>query len=355
MSSWSRTIFVPLSILWAKKPVRALPDGARRAASCFTARPAAIRRPRRARPGARSSPASTAALKAGERAARAPRALRARAVDRAAAWMIERFAGSDGLSAILPAMSNAALALSCLGHREDHPLMREALAALDGLLLDGRGRRAAHAAVPLAGVGHGPRRPRAGAGRRLPAPSDPAAARGPASWLLAKQTRRPGDWARRNPAPPGGWYFEHRNELYPDVDDTCMALMVLRQARADGARGEAGARPIARGLTWMLGMQNRDGGWAHFDRDNDKAWLTQVPFADHNAMIDPSTADITGRVLECLGYFPASAPATRWSRARWSSCAATSDATAPGTAAGASTTSTAPGRCCAGWPASART
>ena len=111
----------------------------RRAArgSCFTARPAAMRRPRRVRPGARSSPASTARSRWASVCPAPPRC-GTRAVARAAAWMIARFEGSDGLSAILPAMSNAAFALTCLGHREDHPLMREALAALDGLLLDGR-------------------------------------------------------------------------------------------------------------------------------------------------------------------------------------------------------------------------
>ena len=107
----------------------------------------------------------------------------------------------------------------------------------------------------------------------------------------------------RNPAPPGGWYFEGRNEFYPDVDDTCMALMVLAQARAGGTP-EARAEAMRRGLAWMMGMQNDDGGWASFDRGNDKQWLTAVPFADHNAMIDPSTADITARVLECLSHFP---------------------------------------------------
>src|SRR5207244_9885820 len=120
-----------------------------------------------------------------------------------------------------------------------------------------------------------------------------------ASWLLDKQTSRRGDWAQRNPAAPGGWYFEHRNELYPDVDDTCMALMVLRRARAHVPEAVQDAA-VQRGLTWMLGMQNADGGWASFDRDNDKQWLTQVPFAEHNAIIDPSTAHITGRVLEWL-------------------------------------------------------
>ena len=213
--------------------------------------------------------------------------------------MIERLADSDGLSAILPAMVNSVLALKCLGRGEDDPLLRENLAHLDGLLLrddDGALRMqpcvspvwdtvlAAHA---LAQAGLEPDHP---------------TLRRAASWLLAKQTRRPGDWAVRNPVPPGGWYFEYRNEFYPDVDDTCMALMVLRQARADGPEAAQEAA-IARGLTWMLGMQNRDGGWASFDRDNDQELLTHVPFADHNAMIDPSTPDLTGRVLECLSHF----------------------------------------------------
>jgi squalene-hopene/tetraprenyl-beta-curcumene cyclase len=298
MSSWSRTIFVPLSILWAKKPVRVLPD-ARGARELFHGGPGANPAPAPRSAWGAFFAGFDRALKAWERLP-GTATMRERAVARAATWMIARFEGSDGLSAILPAMSNAALALTCLGHGEGHPLMREALAALDGLLLEGKDGAlrmqpclspvwdtvlATHA-LAQAGL--------SGGDRRL--------ARA-ASWLLQKQTNRPGDWARRNPAPPGGWYFEHRNESYPDVDDTCMALMVLQQARADAPEAMQSAA-IGRGLAWMLGMQNRDGGWASFDRGNDKAWLTQVPFADHNAMIDPSTADITGRVLESLGYFP---------------------------------------------------
>jgi squalene-hopene/tetraprenyl-beta-curcumene cyclase len=302
MSSWSRTIFVPLSILWAKKPVRVLPD-TRGARELFHGVPGSDPAPAPRSAWGTFFSGVDRALKVGERLPGAA-TLRQRAVDRAAAWMIARFEGSDGLSAILPAMSNAAFALTCLGHGEDHPLMREALAALDGLLLDGADGAlrmqpclspvwdtvlAGHA-LAQAGVPAGASTVGSGLARA-------------ASWLLEKQTNRPGDWARRNPAPPGGWYFEHRNESYPDVDDTCMALMVLRQVRAEAPEAMQAAE-INRGLAWMLGMQNRDGGWASFDRGNDKAWLTQVPFADHNAMIDPSTADITGRVLECLGYFP---------------------------------------------------
>jgi squalene-hopene/tetraprenyl-beta-curcumene cyclase len=125
-------------------------------------------------------------------------------------------------------------------------------------------------------------------------------------WLLAKEVRRPGDWSLANPdLPPGGWFFEYNNGFYPDVDDTAMVLMALAKVRERGcrpARGE-GAAAAQRGLRWLLAMQNKDGGWAAFDRDIQRQLLTKVPFADHNAMLDPSCPDITARVLEALGYY----------------------------------------------------
>jgi squalene-hopene/tetraprenyl-beta-curcumene cyclase len=292
MSSWSRTIFVPLSILYAHKPRCELP------AACGVEELFTGDRARPPRGGwRRFFTGVDRTLKLYERLPGAE-ALRRAAVRRAEAWMIERLEDSDGLSAILPAMANSVLAMKCLGYDEQHPLLKENLAHLDGLSLrDETGALrvqpclspvwdtvlAAHALVQ-AGLGEHP------------------ALRRAATWLLSKQCRRPGDWVRNNPAPPGGWYFEQRNEFYPDVDDTCMALMVLKRVRAEVPAALQQAA-IERGLAWMLGMQNSDGGWASFDRGNDKQWLTQIPFADHNAMIDPSTADITSRVLECLSLF----------------------------------------------------
>ncbi len=233
-------------------------------------------------------------LKVGERLPGAG-ALRRVALKRAGDWMIERLAESDGLSAILPAMANSALALKLLGHDQSHPLLAEALRHLNDLCIaEGNTIRVQPCISPVWDTvlaAHALFQSGTPAG-------DPALARA-VTWLIGKQTRRPGDWSVRNPAPPGGWYFEMRNEFYPDVDDTCMALMVLAQARGAGSDPDREAA-IARGLDWMLGMQNDDGGWASFDRGNDKDWLTHVPFADHNAMIDPSTADITSRVLESL-------------------------------------------------------
>jgi len=133
------------------------------------------------------------------------------------------------------------------------------------------------------------------------APDHPALLRA-AEWLLERQVLGPGDWQVKNKeAEPGGWVFEFRNDFYPDVDDTAFVLMALQRVDfPDKARLDRAAR---RGIQWLLSMQNRDGGWAAFDRDNDRKVLTNIPFADHNAMIDPSTADVTARVMECLGRY----------------------------------------------------
>jgi squalene-hopene/tetraprenyl-beta-curcumene cyclase len=121
-------------------------------------------------------------------------------------------------------------------------------------------------------------------------------------WLLGHEVRRRGDWSLTNPnLPPGGWYFEYNNALYPDTDDTAMVLMAL--ARTGAAKTPEAGDAAERGLRWLLGMQNRDGGWAAFDRNINRRLLTQVPFADHNAMLDPSCPDITARVLEALGDY----------------------------------------------------
>jgi squalene-hopene/tetraprenyl-beta-curcumene cyclase len=119
-------------------------------------------------------------------------------------------------------------------------------------------------------------------------------------WLLDKEVRIRGDWRVRRPGlEPAGWHFQFRNEHYPDIDDTAMVLLALhRTALVDTPEVRAATE---RGVNWLLAMQNRDGGWAAFDADIDNEVLTQVPFADHNAMLDPSCADITARVVELLG------------------------------------------------------
>ena len=294
MSSWSRTIFVPLSILWAKKPTVALPPS--RGVKELFVEGGAAKPVERSAGWRRFFVGMDRSLKRFERLPGAG-LLRRRALARARGWLIERLEDSDGLSAILPAMCNSVMALKVLG--DDDRLAAE-LAHLDGLLLADDAHATIRVQPCLSPVWDTVLAAHALAESGLR--EHPALARA-ATWLLGKQTRRAGDWSRRNPAPPGGWSFEYANEFYPDVDDTCMALMVLRRVRGEVAEATQEAA-VRRGLAWMLGMQNDDGGWASFDRGNDKRWLTEVPFADHNAMIDPSTADITGRVLESLSHFP---------------------------------------------------
>jgi squalene-hopene/tetraprenyl-beta-curcumene cyclase len=120
-----------------------------------------------------------------------------------------------------------------------------------------------------------------------------------ADWLLTKEIRRKGDWATKRPnLVPSGWVFEFANEWYPDIDDTAMVLLSMLHAKASDP--EKQTRAEERAVAWLLGMQSSDGGWAAFDVDNNWKILTKVPFADHNAMLDPTCADITGRVIESL-------------------------------------------------------
>ncbi len=300
MSSWSRTIFVPLSIIYALKPVCKLPKecdidelfvGGREHSDLALPRDKAMVTWKNV------FLLTDKALKIAEKFP--IDSLRDMGIKRAEKWMIERFPHSGGLSAILPAMMNSMIALKCLGYPEDHPLVKEGIAELDKLEIHDPSDDTIRVqpcvspvwdtCISVYALGQTGLDP------------DHAAMKQGASWLLSKQTKLPGDWQVNNPSPPGGWFFEYLNEFYPDVDDTCMTLMALEHARAhEGPDVQKAA--VQRGIKWMLGMQNDDGGWASFDKGNDKEWMTKVPFADHNAMIDPSTADITSRVLESLSY-----------------------------------------------------
>jgi squalene-hopene/tetraprenyl-beta-curcumene cyclase len=121
-------------------------------------------------------------------------------------------------------------------------------------------------------------------------------------WLLTKEVRRKGDWSVKRPhTEPSGWYFEFANEFYPDIDDTAMVLLGLAHTKSNNEA--AWNATVKRAVNWLLAMQGKDGGWAAFDVDNNWTPLSDVPFADHNAMLDPSCPDITGRVIEALCRF----------------------------------------------------
>jgi squalene-hopene/tetraprenyl-beta-curcumene cyclase len=293
MSSWTRTIVVPLSIFSACKPVRQLPPE-RGIAELFLQPPDTPLWP--AKPSRRLSWASffLGVDWLFKRVEPFLGPLRRLALKRAAAWMREHLQDSDGLGAIFPPMIYTAVALRCLGVKDGDPEMMWALKQLEDLMIEeGDAIRLQPCFSPVWDTALS-LNALADAGMSEDEPSIGQATQ----WLLEREVRRPGDWSVSNPGlEPSGWVFEYRNGFYPDTDDTAMVLMALAKT------GHAHTPVAGRGLHWLLGMQNRDGGWAAFDRDINREILTKVPFADHNAMLDPSCPDITARVLEALGHY----------------------------------------------------
>jgi squalene-hopene/tetraprenyl-beta-curcumene cyclase len=293
MSSWTRAIVIPLSILHAMNPNRPVPAG-------FDVKelfvPGGTRwswlKDREFMTWRNAFLSLDAIAKFWEKYGSAT--LRKRAILRAEQWMLERTKYSDGLGAIYPSMQYVIMALDVLGYAPDHPDRVEAQRQFDGLMVENEDEvffqpcfspvwDTAIAGYALGEAGHAP----------------PAALNKMADWLLTKEVRRKGDWSVKRPdVEPSGWYFEFANEFYPDIDDTAMVLLSLLHGRASNSAAQDAC--AKRAVNWLLAMQCKDGGWAAFDVDNNWKPLSYVPFADHNAMLDPSCPDITGRVLEAL-------------------------------------------------------
>jgi squalene-hopene/tetraprenyl-beta-curcumene cyclase len=296
ISSWSRAILIPLSICYAKKPFKKIPDEWNIDELFPEGRHGESLRLKWDQKliGWRNFFLVLDRLCHGfERVHIRP--LRSWALKAAEKWMLERFELSDGLGAIYPSILNSIIALRCLGYSMDDPQFIRALDEFEKLgIEEGDTFRmqpcvspvwdTAYALFALSESGVGS--------------DDPRMVKA-AEWMLKKQIRRKGDWSVKVPnTEPGGWYFEHNNEFYPDVDDTAQVLLALNQIETSDQRFQREA--IQRGLDWELAMQCKNGGWASFDKDNNRMVFQYVPFADHNAMLDPPTVDITGRVLECL-------------------------------------------------------
>jgi len=308
VSAWSRTMIVPLSLIWSFKPVRTLsrdrgiPElfadctdemrnrsvGGNDAWSCFFR-------------------IIDSVIKFIDCLGFRP--LRRRAVMACRQWMLERFQGSDGLGAIFPPIVWSIVALRAMGCSENSAEVSECWKQLEGLLErpDDQTIRVEpcrspvwDTAIALRGL----------AEIDSPSVNVSSSMNAAVDWLLAREVRFAGDWSRRVQATPSGWCFEYANRYYPDVDDTAMVLIAfsswMKQQKISG-QGNAGRRlscakkATCRGIEWLTAMQNSDGGWGAFDRNNNHELLCKVPFADHNAMIDPSSPDLAGRVLEAFG------------------------------------------------------
>jgi squalene-hopene/tetraprenyl-beta-curcumene cyclase len=299
ISSWSRAILVPLSIVYAKKPFKKIPEEMH-INELFV--------------GGRDK--SRMRLEWSKKLlswrnfflvldrmvhwfeAVHIRPLRSIALKQAEKWMLERFEMSDGLGAIYPAMLNAIIALRCLGYSLDDPQMIRALDEFEKLGIEERDTfrmqpckspvwDTAYALFALGEAG---------------VPTDDPRMVKAADWTLQKQVRNPGDWVHNNKkGKPAGWYFEFNNEFYPDVDDSAMVALGL--SKVEHPNGRYQRESVQRAIDWMLSMQCKNGGWASFDKDNDRMVFQHIPFADHNAMLDPATVDITGRILEMLATY----------------------------------------------------
>jgi squalene-hopene/tetraprenyl-beta-curcumene cyclase len=293
VSYWSRTVIAPLIVLMALKPRAKNPKGVR-IQELFTAPAETVKVWHRNPTGQFAGKMllmMDKILRSVEH--RMPKRRRARAIKRAMEFVEERLNGVDGLGGIFPAMVNSVFAMEALGYAKDDPRLVIAKKSVEALLIVKENEAycqpcwspiwdtglAAHALMEARNERESPMMEKA------------------ADWLLEREIKDvKGDWAWQNPTlAPGGWAFQYRNDHYPDVDDTAVVAMALD--RMNDPRAKAA---VQRAEAWILGMQSKNGGWGSFDINNDKYYLNNIPFADHGALLDPPTADVSGRCLAML-------------------------------------------------------
>jgi squalene-hopene/tetraprenyl-beta-curcumene cyclase len=297
VSYWSRTVMVPLLILCSLKPRARNPSG-------IGIRELFVTDPQREKNYFPVRSPLNHLFFTLDRVGRTlepliPKRIRAHAVRRAEAWFSERLNGIGGLGAIFPAMVNAYEALDCLGHGRDEPAVRMAAQAIDRLLVIGSRTAYCQPCFPpvwdtgLACLAL----QEAGDAQR-------AVERG-LDWLQAEQLLdEPGDWRESRPhAGGGGWPFQFENSYYPDVDDTSVAAWTMHLSGNHGYN-----EAIQRALDWICAMQSRNGGFGAFDVDNTHYYLNEIPFADHGALLDPPTADVSARCATLLALTGAKQP-----------------------------------------------
>ncbi|HWL31241.1 MAG TPA: squalene--hopene cyclase [Xanthobacteraceae bacterium] len=303
ISYWSRTVIVPLLVLMAKKPRARNPKNIR-IDELFLDPPATLgpvpKAPQQSAPWFWFFRAVDNALRATEPVF--PKKTRQRAIDRAVAWVGERLNGEDGLGAIFPAMANSVMMYDALGYPPDHPQRAIARLSIEKLLVVHDHEAYCQPCVsPIWDTGL--------ASHALLETGDAEAqarATEGLKWLEPKQVLDVrGDWiARRPDVRPGGWAFQYANPHYPDVDDTAVVVMAMdRAAGRDPSVDHSAA--IARAREWIVGLQSENGAWGAFDADNEYSYLNNIPFADHGALLDPPTEDVTARCVSMLAQLGA--------------------------------------------------
>lgn len=298
ISYWARTTIVPLMVLAAlkKRAKNKLGIGIN---ELFLQDPATIGRTPRAPHQSRAMFAFFTGLDIALRACEPffPKSLRNRAINKAMAFIEERLNGEDGLGAIYPPMANAVMMYEALGFPEDHPPRAITRRGIDKLLVIKDEEAYCQPCVsPVWDTA-------LAAHAMLESGDEDAfdAAKSGLDWLVPKQVLDvKGDWAFKRPdVRPGGWAFQYNNAYYPDLDDTAVVMMAMDRARRQTG-GKEYDEAISRGREWIKGMQSSDGGWAAFDVDNLEYYINNIPFADHGAMLDPPTEDVTARCVSML-------------------------------------------------------
>jgi squalene-hopene/tetraprenyl-beta-curcumene cyclase len=298
-SSWTRLTIVPLMIIMAKRPVHPLP-AAQGIQELFLSTDEPFYQHRVA--WKREAPLLENIFVIADRILKLYTGLklpwpRNFAIKRAEQWILEHQEDSGDWGGIQPPMVNSLLALHCLGYDREHEVVQRGLKALEFFTLKQDDRLWLQSCIS-------PVWDTALAVRALMAvdlPREHPALAQATAWLLEQQIFKPGDWCVKCPnLLPGGWAFEFVNNWYPDVDDSSMVLVALKEGLADAAKHHMA---LQRGINWCLGMQSKNGGFASFDKDNTKEWLNAIPFGDLKALVDPPTEDITARILEMMGAF----------------------------------------------------
>jgi squalene-hopene/tetraprenyl-beta-curcumene cyclase len=292
VSYWSRAVMVPLLILCTRKPVAKNPRNVH-IRELFTTPPEEERH------YFRRSGFLAKAFLALDRVGRMidpliPPVIRQRATRRAEAWMLERLNGDDGLGAIFPAMVNSVEAMATLGYPGDDPQRVTAKRSIQNLLVVGASSAYCQPCVsPVWDTALAILAMQEAGGAAALGASVRAL-----DWLRSRQLLdEPGDWRVRRPhLAGGGWAFQFSNSYYPDLDDTAVVAWAMHQA-PDSTRYQ---ESLTRALDWLVGMQSRNGGFASFDADNTCYYLNAIPFADHGALLDPPTSDVTARVVTAL-------------------------------------------------------